>query len=629
MENGIEFSKIVGIPVRMGATKHAMIRVKGYLSNNGSFVSLDWKAAKRYFAPSGEVFAPNFFEFCSDLVDYAVSFPIKLTSKAVLNDSDSKYIVSFLKDVRMFGKRADIFPIGSISSDAEKNNEFAESHKFTDGTHYAVCGDYLYRFTNRQHIERWNLRSEEFIKDNSNTIFQFHYGYILLCDPVGNPHFVDKMSNMTLMYWFLDHTLTNKYPDLKPLVNAIPRDELLKSVKILDAGKSLEYERIKRALDLLDTVKMTKEQIDSLSESPSFANLIRSTIDEYKQDYLKDIENKYSKQLEELNDQYAQKEKEADAKYNVSLQQKKTEFEEVSTKLSVEKAKLSKEIEKLSLQREQLQSEVDELTLNSEIESEKIQQLSENKDKLINDFQIVKEVMSLLGGNTVKSNETVSKEETDNTLEIVNITDNELTNFEDFGDNLTEAFHGFGVAASSSRIMQLLVSYGIVLVPDIRIAYAITKATGKCYVKTAYVGVDWQSFKSLWESGLELLIQSCSEHPEVMHYLILQNVNLSYMPSYIQPLLDASEEFTLYFPGTTLIFPDNLRVICVPVKDKAIPMSENCLKRIGCYPKGKVKDIEKSGKMDIQGFLSPDVLNNEIPEEEKNDYQSYKEEDDD
>lgn len=637
MEDDIKSYRIVGVPQPLGHSSNALFEVIGYIHSNGTYVPLTSKVAEQVFAPKGEVFAYDFYQKYSELEGKAISFSVIEKKKSYTEGTYTNFVWDFSKDTKPFGYEAFKFPANSITEDPESNNKFINANFNSNSTNYAICGNYLYRFTKENYdrgiFERWNMTREDFRRDNNGYIIYIGTKKcIILSDPIGRPDLIDKMSNLVLMYWFLDHILPTSYPDLSPLIKAIPRDDMLKAAKVSHGIQRIQNERIRRAIDLLDTIQLTKKQVDALSNNPVFEKLIKGTISQYSDEYMKKAKDKYSSDIEQLHHEYEAKKKDLVDDLEEELDRKKSQFSSEISNLSRNKEKLEKDIEALEKQKEQLSAENETLSDNYEKEVEKIEGLKEQKGKILNDFQVVKDVISLLNTPSNIKGEiqnNITKPSVVN-IEALTTEGEELQDYEDFDDNIKAAVNGFGFSASSSTLTSLLAKYKIVLLPDSRLAYSVAKATGKCYVATSYVGIDWQSFNDLWNSGLSAMVNSCSAHEDVMHYLILQNINLSYLPSYIQPLLDVADGYLSYFPGSGMTFPKNLRILCVACDDKGIPMNECCLKRMGCYPKDKIKEKDEIQEMPTDvDYLTPDLLNNADIIDVDNSYQSYIEDDED
>ena len=141
-------------------------------------------------------------------------------------------------------------------------------------------------------------------------------------------------------------------------------------------------------------------------------------------------------------------------------------------------------------------------------------------------------------------------------------------------------------------------------------------ASRHCKYTTAYVGVNWKSFSDFWDNGLGSIVQSAIDNPDIVHFLILRNINMTYIPSYLQPIIDMGDGLVVNFPGKKQSFPNNLRILCTRTKDTLIPISDTVLEDIGCIKIDEElsKDERKARKDNltendyITGYLSVDLL---------------------
>ena len=187
----------------------------------------------------------------------------------------------------------------------------------------------------------------------------------------------------------------------------------------------------------------------------------------------------------------------------------------------------------------------------------------------------------------------------------------------------------------SKKILGYLVHYKCILVPDNRIILSILKATGKCKFNIQYVNPDWQSFAHVWANGLNAIVNCAFEEKDVMHYYIIQNSNMSYLPCYLQPIIDMCIGMRKYFPHTRTSFPDNLRVLLTITSEEGLPLAKQSLKNIGCLTcKDYTLDVNNenaisSKKPDIAGYISKSKLSEmAYTQIIDSDYLSYIKEDD-
>ena len=129
----------------------------------------------------------------------------------------------------------------------------------------------------------------------------------------------------------------------------------------------------------------------------------------------------------------------------------------------------------------------------------------------------------------------------------------------------------------------------------------------------SYVGVGWKSFDDLRYSGLSAIVAEAIKNPDMIHFLVLRNINMSYIPCYLQPVLDMQSGLSQYFPGTGIGFPENLRILCTRTKDTVIPVSASSLEGIGCITPSEEKH---SGTGSIaEGYLPVSVFS-DLPVDE-------------
>ena len=89
---------------------------------------------------------------------------------------------------------------------------------------------------------------------------------------------------------------------------------------------------------------------------------------------------------------------------------------------------------------------------------------------------------------------------------------------------------------------------------------------------------------------------------------------MSYLPCYLQPIIDMSIGMRKYFPNTTTSFPDNLRVLLTITSEEGLPLAKQSLKNIGCLTyKDYTIDIKNenaisSKKPNIAGYISKNKL---------------------
>ena len=161
--------------------------------------------------------------------------------------------------------------------------------------------------------------------------------------------------------------------------------------------------------------------------------------------------------------------------------------------------------------------------------------------------------------------------------------------------------------------------------PDVVYAMSIIHATQKCYYAVEYVNVSWKSFENLWKEGLCNMLNHCNQESDIMHYLLLQNINLTYLPNFIQPLIDIQMGITKYLPSGEE-YPENLRILCTITNEEVIPLGEQCIRYIGCIEKPSQEIFVGRFKAQYDaryGYLSPSKLAEKASATPSNFYKMY------
>jgi hypothetical protein len=103
-----------------------------------------------------------------------------------------------------------------------------------------------------------------------------------------------------------------------------------------------------------------------------------------------------------------------------------------------------------------------------------------------------------------------------------------------------------------------MVVYKAIFIKDIRIALSIIKASGNSKYIIQHTEPDWLHFKNLWNNGLSTIWNSAHEYPEMPHFFVLEDVNLSSPECYARPLLDVIAGIRSKIPFAETNYPNNL-----------------------------------------------------------------------
>lgn len=601
-------NKVIGY-VDIQLNGNASVEIVGYVDSHYEFHKLDSEEICEIFPPRGRVFAHNFIQKYDNLRNNLVCISVKPNEKE--GDNYDAYVWDKSGGAYGYGMRLITLKV-SINEDGENNYcIFKENGLIGVDTDKYVLVDnrvFFIKSDNEEHlIPYWNA--------SRLSITDAPYGkkYITDFRLPKEDGYIDITNNNQLVDWFVSKVLRKNwskitigcsFKEIGPiLINAFEDNNIKNLPHNIYASR---WERLKR---IEANFTLTLEEFSHISEIPWVTTLVKNTIEAYKQDLINEISADYKRQLEQLKEdydsqieiekeRYEKEEKVLEENYQNKILLLKDEEKEVTTKVEDRKVELELLYETIASRKEEV----------GKIES-LIEKANERKDGILTDFAIIKDV---LGGQS--PNEGVFIPTTQNFISIESIegVHTECMFFTAYGKSLEEMFKANQMPYDkASTITKILAFYKTVLVPDVAFATALIYAAQKCFYGVEYVNVGWKSFIDLWEEGLGQMVSHCYENLETMHFLILQNINLSYLPNYLQPLVDMQMGILSKFPRTEITFPNNLRILCTSTDEEVIPMSSQCLKYIGCIEKSSQElqyGLVRPCYNERFGFLSPSKL---------------------
>jgi hypothetical protein len=299
--------------------------------------------------------------------------------------------------------------------------------------------------------------------------------------------------------------------------------------------------------------------------------------------------------------------------------EKEKTLEDLDTLINAEMEKKSRELQENNERLESLKNEV-------HAKEEELVKIDSKKDEIIESFSVIRDV---LGSNQRREEDQANPfmfEDIDNANEEYPI----IMAFKKNLETYLKKYKANKVAID--EIVQKLATHKTVLFPDDVTLKALLHATGRCTFLTSFVDVTWKSYQSLWTGGLGAIVEECKKYPSTIHYLILRNINMSYIPCYLQPIFDIENEFCSFIPNSSDGFPENLKILCTCSEDEIIPMSAGILKKMGCIGHGE--ELSAKQKLErasikhpiIDGFLSAELLNSidkGIDEQFEDSYEEY------
>lgn len=587
---------------------NANIDIVGYVDSFNVYHQLSSKEIVDLFPPKGRVFAHNF-------IQKHESYRKKLVSLAVIpNTKDGEGLDSYIWD-----KSVPVYEFGiqiktlnaNLNEDGENNfcifqeNDLIESE--TDK--YILSGDkvyYIKAHSKDRLIPYWNISNLDIIET------QYGKKYIPTYQMVEKDGCIDITNDDQLINWFMTKILRKHYTDIMAGGSFESVEQYL--VTAFNDMKNLTPNVYKSRLDRIKKISanfiMTLDELNEISDIPWVKNVIQQTIDTHKQSIISDSSAEFKAQLNKLKEEHDLQIELEKERYNDEVKKLKSDYDATVRSISDDEAKAVAQLEEKKLDIEILDETIASKKKEIDNVETMLKKVNERKTDIVSDFTIIKEVLGIgVSAVTVDNSEASSK----NALNIEGIdqVEEECIMFNAYKKSLEDTLKANKIPHNNaSTIADMLVEYKTMLVPDIAYAMSIIHAAQRCFYAIEYVKVGWKSFDDLWKDGLVGIVRHCEAEPGMMHFLILQNINLSYIPNYMQPLVDIQMGISSTFPQG-LSFPKNLRILCTLADGDILPMSGKCLSYIGCIENDS-KEIHisrfKTAYNPKYGFLSPSKL---------------------
>ncbi len=595
-----ETQRAVGI-MKINYSGHGYINVCGYLTVS-QFFPLTEDEAKEMFPPRGKIFAHNVSQKYNDYDGECIT--ISVIPNAKEGEGYDDYIWDKSTDIELEGcilKKIDDL----LSDNGERNFKILSENNLLDQeeTVYVLSGEYIYKIdtSDSRFIPFFNAGKAKLVYSEKRET------YYLLDTDLGEPeNVIDITNDNQLIDWFTNKILKPNWTVIQEggtkEAQNIVRETLL-SYKQLPL--SIAENRYNRLSKLIGIYKLTKESIDNLQNFPWIIPTIESSINNLKEEYFKKIEEDNQEKISRVKQEYEEqiiKEKTYLDQRLCTLQQ---EFENQKSTYEIKHKDLVTHLTEKEDELKMIDVKIAETRKALISEEEKLLLLQSRKDDILKDFKVIKDVLNIQNQHSPENEFFLDYTE--------NNAESPFIMFNTFQTILGCWMSTYGLENEKSNdIATLLSKYKVVLLPNNAIIKSIMMATGKCTYLTAYVNVAWKSYNDLWESGLHAIVDECRRKQDRLHFLILKNINLSYIPNYLQPILDLQSGFAHRLPNEKETFPANLRIMATASSDRVIPMTRNSLELIGCIgkiPKCNNSSEFKQEELKDKGFLTPQILN--------------------
>lgn len=611
--------------VDIKANGNAYIEVVGYVNIHNEYHNLTSRERLEMFPPKGCIFAHNFIQRHAMLNKHLVCLAVMPNEK--IGDNLDAYIWDKSGGVYEFGNR--IFPIkATINEDGENNFTIFQENDLieTEEDKYVLSGDNIFFIkagSKERLIPYWKASNIDIIET------LFGKKYLTVFQLPEKDGVVDITNDDQLINWFMTKILKKHWAEIMAAGSYKSVEQYLSTA--FNDMKHLTPNVYKSRLERLKRINvnftMTLEELSEIAEIPWVKAVIEKSVDTYKQTLISDVSTEYKQQLDKMKEEHDMMLEMEKDRYEGVVRQQKEQYEHSLQSITDAEAKISETLDEKKLEIELLDETI--ASKNEEIAKidELVNKANKRKDSLKSDFAIIKDVLGL---RVITESNPILKStlEAKNNLNIrfVNMVDSECMMFEAFGKSLEEMLKVNKLPyLNASTIAETLAVYKILIVPDVAYAMAIIHATQKCYYAVEYVNVGWKSFGDLWKEGLCDMVEHCNQESDIMHYLVLHNINLTYLPNFIQPLLDIQMGTTDCFPSGEG-YPMNLRILCTITNEEVIPLSEQCIRYIGCIEKPSKEIFVSRFKAQYDarfGYLSPSKLSEKALASPANFYKMY------
>ena len=616
---------VVGIAQKTGLNNNAHISVIGiYDREAGRFIRIDHADRQRMFPSRGCVFAYDFFKKFPDWQDECVCIAVKPNNNQNVVNGEA-YVWSWEYDEYIFAIKA-ITLSSKLSEDGNENYEILSKHGLlnSEEDEYAVCGNLIYEIKNDTRlIPYWNI--EDVI---GSSVLKFSDSYYvfdkIMINDAGK---VDITNDDQLIEWYKKNILKKEWETIYETKEFSAVNHLIVDLlSRVNLPSNIFESRLSRITSMTKNIDLTFAEIEDLATSAWFEDIVNASIEAYANDYLEKVKELKREELELVVAEQKEKIRTAigelmtrKEELDRHVKEKEKTLEDLDTLINAEMEKKSRELQENNERLESLKNEV-------RTKEEELAKIDNKKDEIIDSFSVIRDVL----GHNKRHEEAQANpfmfEDIDNAEEEYSIMPAFRKNLEIY----LKKFKANKVAID--EIVQKLATHKTILLPDDATLKALLHATGRCTYLTSFVDVTWKSYQSLWAGGLGAIVEECKKYPSTIHYLILRNINMSYIPCYLQPIFDIEDELCSFIPNSVNGFPDNLKIICTCSEDEIIPMSAGVLKKMGCIGHGE--ELSAKQKLErasikhpiIEGFLSTELLNSidkGIDEQFENSYEEY------
>ena len=553
---------------------HGYIKVCGYLEG-AVFHRLSDSEAESIFAPNGEVFAANIRRNYYGMKNSLISMYVMPNTK---EGGKNAYVWDWDGEVEFAGTKI-IKLEEDLGEDGEQNYRILEKQDLLgkDQDVFFYYGDRLFFIKAGS-----DSRLIPFTKFNGNpSVVGFRNSFYYIGPSLKTSEgTIDITTDSQLVDWFL-RTITTEWEDIqkgsgKAALRAAK--DALEAMKALPAN--VAESRIHRLQTMTESYVFTRDHLRDIASAPWLKPSLDAAVLAFKEDYMDAVLRDNKDELERIKAKHQEDLNQEIAEYNRKVVDFHKQKADIEANLRKDVDALQQELEEKRRELNTLQEKASKAEENLAAVETAVSRIEERKESIVADFQVIRDVLGIAGA---KPSAQYERQGNDGLQLHYALSDRRLPVYKGYEKNLEtclKAYHVSGI--STSELSNLHARYNVLVLPNIQLAMSLVTAAGRACCTTIFVSVAWKSFDDLWGTGLRSIVKHCSEDKDTIHYLIVRNINLSSLSNYLQPLADLQGGFIPSFPGTTMAFPRNLRILLTVSSEELLPMPKDLLRVFGC-----------------------------------------------
>lgn len=584
---------------------NGFVNVIGYCDDNlHVFHPLTSSEAQNLFPSRGKIFAYRFNLDYKDLKKSIVCLCVQPSN----NDGKDSFVWDWDAEVIEYGQRIHTLK-GVFTEDSQHNydilanngllNVNSDKLVFSGGRVYQIIPDNSDRV-----LKYWEASSLDIVTVDG-------YKYFVGISLPKRDGLLDITNDEQLANWYLSKVVKKNWAGIVQAQSFRNSEsflrELLSSQKDLDAA-TIEN-RLKRLLSIDTSISLMFDSLKDIAETPWFSQVVNRSIAQEKEHLIEQLKNDNFEEIQKIKEEYDMELMQLEEEQKAKTEKLQQEIDEKRKSLEEQERSLDAKIQEKNFEIEFLDETAKERQQAITALEKSIAKMNDRKASIIQDFSIIHEVLS---ASIPQSNTATVQSSRQFALEEINYSEKPVTRFQAYVKSLENILKANEAPRCSPKALaRLLAKFTVVLCPSQAIAQALILASHNCRYITEYVSAKWGSFDDLWNNGLAYIVEKSIEEPEIIHFLLLQNINLSYLPNFMQPLVDLHRGLLAKFPMTDIPLPKNLRILCTVAEDELITMPASILKHFGCIDKDCQFDTSSAMIMadDAQlGYLTTEEL---------------------